>query len=66
MLWAAMLMVLLAVVLALMQSAQTLGTEIMLRSSEEWALKRYLNTEALETVENSNLPYLRRWRIYWP
>jgi putative transposase len=33
-------------------SASTLATEIMLRSSEEWTLKRYLNMEALEAVEN--------------
>jgi putative transposase len=32
-------------------SASTLATEIMLRSSEEWALKRYLSMEALEVVE---------------
>jgi putative transposase len=41
-------------------SAQTLGTEIMLRSSEEWALKRYLNMEALEAVENPNPQLPRR------
>jgi len=41
-------------------SAQTLGTEIMLRSSEEWALKRYLNMEALEAVENPNPQHSRR------
>jgi hypothetical protein len=33
-------------------SASTLATEIMLRSSEEWALMRYLSTEALEEAEN--------------
>jgi putative transposase len=36
-------------------SASTLATEIMLRSSEEWALKRYLSMEALEAAEESNL-----------
>jgi putative transposase len=41
-------------------SAQTLGTEIMLRSSEEWALKRYLNMEALEAVEIPNPQLSRR------
>src|SRR5919205_2784663 len=41
-------------------SAQTLGTEIMLRSSEEWALKRYLNMEALEAVENPSPQLSRR------
>lgn len=41
-------------------SAQTLATEIMLRSSEEWALKRYLTMDALEIVENPNPQYSRR------
>jgi putative transposase len=41
-------------------SASTLATEIMLRSSEEWALKRYLNMEALEAVETPNPQYSRR------
>lgn len=41
-------------------SASTLATEIMLRSSEEWALKRYLNMEALEAVENPNPQLPRR------
>jgi putative transposase len=41
-------------------SASTLATEIMLRSSEEWALKRYLNMEALEAVEKPNPQYSRR------
>jgi len=41
-------------------SASTLATEIMLRSSEEWMLKRYLSMEALfEAVENSNPQYSR-------
>jgi putative transposase len=35
-------------------SAATLGTEIALRSSEEWALKRYLNMEALQAMEKPN------------
>jgi len=39
-------------------SASTLATEIMLRSSEEWTLKRYLSMEALfEAVENPNPQY---------
>jgi putative transposase len=41
-------------------SASTLATEIMLRSGEEWALKRYLSMEALEAVEESNPQYSRR------
>jgi len=41
-------------------SASTLATEIMLRSSEEWALKRYLSMDALfEAVENPNPQYSR-------
>jgi transposase-like protein len=41
-------------------SASTLATEIMLRSSEEWTLKRYFSMEALfEAVENSNPQYSR-------
>ena len=35
-------------------SATTLATEITLRSSEEWALKRYLTMDALEAVEKPN------------
>jgi putative transposase len=35
-------------------SASTLATEIALRSSEEWALKRYLTMDALEAVEKLN------------
>lgn len=41
-------------------SASTLATEIMLRSSEEWALKRYLSMEALEAVEKPNPQHSRR------
>jgi putative transposase len=41
-------------------SAGTLATEIMLRSSEEWALKRYLSMEALEAVEKPNPQLSRR------
>ena len=41
-------------------SASTLATEIMLRSSEEWALKRYLTMDALEVVEESNPQHSRR------
>ena len=40
-------------------SAATLATEIALRSSEEWALKRYLTMDALEAVEKLN-PQLSR------
>ena len=40
-------------------SAASLATEIALRSSEEWALKRYLTMDALETVEKLN-PQLSR------
>jgi putative transposase len=40
-------------------SASTLATEIMLRSSEEWALKHYLSMEALEAAEESNLQHSR-------
>jgi putative transposase len=41
-------------------SASTLATEIMLRSSEEWALKRYLTMDALEIVEKPNPQHSRR------
>jgi putative transposase len=40
-------------------SAATLATEIALRSSEEWALKRYLTIDTLEEAEQSN-PQLSR------
>ena len=40
-------------------SASTLATEIALRSSEEWALKRYLTMDALEETEKTN-PQLSR------
>jgi putative transposase len=40
-------------------SASTLATEIALRSSEEWALRRYLAMDALETAEKPN-PQLSR------
>ncbi len=40
-------------------SASTLATEIALRSSEEWALKRYLTMDALEGREKPN-PQLSR------
>jgi putative transposase len=39
-------------------SASTLATEIALRSSEEWALRRYLTMDALE-VEKPNPQYSR-------
>ena len=41
-------------------SAQTLATEIVLRSSEEWALKRYLTMDALEATEKPNPQLSRR------
>lgn len=41
------------------RSAATLATEIALRSSEEWALRRYLMMEALEAVGKPN-PQLSR------
>lgn len=40
-------------------SASTLATEIMLRSSEEWALKRYLTMDALEAPEKPNPQHSR-------
>jgi transposase-like protein len=40
-------------------SAATLGTEIALRSSEEWPLKRYLNMEALQAMEKPNPQHSR-------
>jgi transposase-like protein len=41
-------------------SAATLATEIALRSSEQWALKRYLTMEALEATEKPNPQHSRR------
>jgi putative transposase len=40
-------------------SASTLATEIALRSSEEWALRRYLTMEALEAAEKPNPQHSR-------
>ncbi|MCA1729521.1 MAG: transposase, partial [Actinobacteria bacterium] len=40
-------------------SASTLATEIALRSSEEWALRRYLTMDVLEEAEKPN-PQLSR------
>jgi hypothetical protein len=40
-------------------SASTLATEIALRSSEQWALKRYLTMDALEAMEKPNPQLLR-------
>ena len=40
-------------------SASTLATEIALRGSEEWALKRYLTMDVLEAMEKPN-PQLSR------
>jgi putative transposase len=42
------------------KSAGALATEIMLRSSEEWPLKRYLSMEALEAVGKPNPQLSRR------
>ena len=41
------------------RSASTLATEIALRSSEEWALRRYLTMDALQGAEKPN-PQLSR------
>jgi putative transposase len=41
------------------RSAATLATEIALRSSEEWALKRYLAMDALEAVGKPNPQHSR-------
>jgi putative transposase len=41
-------------------SATTLATEIALRSSEEWALKRYLTMDVLEAVGKPNPQLSRR------
>ncbi|MDP8974107.1 MAG: transposase [Actinomycetota bacterium] len=41
------------------RSASTLATAVVLRSSEEWALRRYLTMDALEAVEKPN-PQLSR------
>jgi putative transposase len=40
-------------------SAATLATEIALRSSEQWALKRYLMMEALEEAGKPNPQHSR-------
>jgi len=40
-------------------STATLATEIALRSSEQWALKRYLMMDALEEAKKPN-PQLSR------
>jgi len=40
-------------------SASTLATEIALRSSEEWALRRYLTIDALEAADNPNPQHSR-------
>jgi putative transposase len=40
-------------------SAATLATEIALRSSEQWALKRYLTMDALEAAKNPNPQHSR-------
>ena len=41
-------------------SAATLAMEIALRSSEEWALKRYLIMDAFEATEKPNPQLSRR------
>jgi putative transposase len=41
-------------------SAQMLATEIILRSSEEWTLKRYLAMEALQAAQKPNPQLSRR------
>ena len=40
-------------------SASTLATEIALRSSEEWALRRYLTMDVLEEAEKPNPQHSR-------
>jgi transposase-like protein len=40
--------------------ACALATEIVLRSSEEWALKRYLVLDALKATEKPNPQHSRR------
>lgn len=40
-------------------SAATLATEIVLRSSEEWALRRYLTMDALEEAKKTNPQHSR-------
>jgi putative transposase len=40
-------------------SASTLATEIALRSSEEWALRRYLTMDALQIAEKPNPQHSR-------
>jgi putative transposase len=40
-------------------SVSTLTTEIALRSSEQWALKRYLTMDALEAAKNLNPQHSR-------
>ena len=40
-------------------SASTLATEIALRSSEQWALKRYLTMDALRAAKNPNPQHSR-------
>ena len=40
-------------------SAVTLATEIALRSSEEWTLRRYLTMDALREAEKSNPQHSR-------
>jgi putative transposase len=40
-------------------SASTLATEIALRSSEEWTLRRYLTMDALQIAEKPNPQYSR-------
>jgi putative transposase len=46
-------------------SAATLATEIALRSSEEWALKRHLAMDVLEEAKKPNPQRSRHWPAYW-
>jgi transposase-like protein len=45
-------------------SAATLATETALRSSEQWALKRYLTLDALQGAEKPNAQLSRRGRRF--
>jgi putative transposase len=44
-------------------SASTLATEVVLRSSEEWALRRYLRMDTLEEAEKPHPQHSRRWHL---
>jgi putative transposase len=49
--------------LYLYRSAAALATEIALRSSEQWALKRYPRMDALEAVVKPNSQLSRHLRV---